>query len=579
MAYLVGSQEKGKSSDMETLAAPNSFMNIKQQLLNQQQKEAPRQVQAANQAQQEQKEVKLKKRKFQTGGVVGEEEEEEETVDTVQPLVSGPSTSATIGAPTPTAPTATTSEGSGAFTNIRQYIEANKPKTAQMAGAITKGVETEAGQLGTQLGQQREKYIGQEGLYGDKATETIQSSIAEAGRQPDQDTSAFRSYATGKAGTADLTKQQMQAQDLARQAKEFETSRGRQEQLQKMVGKTGGYTGGQQSLDRMLLAGDRESKLRALQGIRSATAGLGERVSGLGTDIEARRTAVQQQAQEELGQARTGEQERLTGQYERLRGGLEAGQLSAEDLSRLGLEAGQRTYGTDLSGVLEGTKGTTQEDIARLDALAQLGGLSGREQFQGVAGGDVAADIAARVGERRGAYEQAIADPTRQLEALRGAYEGSQERAKALYKQDQAYRMSENRISHLSPTGRLEQALASPDPRYSRYILEKQGASPAVMEQFDALSKIEDPAQRKQMARTLAMYGKAKGSGQHTYDALLSPEIQRQIGALYDPYQRQISGIESAYGGTIGQTPQSAQDGGVITKDQRLKALMNIRGR
>lgn len=455
--------------------------------------------------------------------------------------------------------------GSGQFTNIQDYIQANKPKTQQLAQNITGNVQKQAQDVRSATQQQQEQFTGQQGIYGDKAQQTIQQSIQQAGKQPDQDISQFRAYATGKAGTADFSKQQQQATDLQRQAKQLETSKGRQEQLQKVVGKAPTYTAGQQGLDRMLLAGDRESKLATIRGAREAVGGLGQQVEQANTQVEQARQQAQQQAQQQLAEARKSEQERLTGQYERLRGGLQSGQLSQEDLQKLGLEAGQRTYGVNLADVLDQNKAATPEDIARLDALAKLGGLEGRETFQGIQGGDIVANVQQALGEKQKAYEQEIVDPTKQ----RDIYARLAQMAKDAWRKDLRVEEYDSGEDNMYKFGNINMYGGNFGNIWNRMRPELGGAySPAEM-------RVQQALQEQGTGGAKIMTRDNEGVPERYVDT--SNLDFSAFDRLDDPYVQQLAAIEGRYGGTIGQAPPAVEDGGII-ESPKMRALKKMRG-
>lgn len=310
--------------------------------------------------------------------VSDEEENGEDVVSTAQaPGIVTPGAAPAGG----TAPAAGRAKGgSGQFTNIQDYIEANRPKTAGLATGISKAVGEETTGLRTQLGQQREQYLGQEGKFGAGQQEFITQQIQQAGAQPgsEQDVARFRSLATGGEQTIDVGEQRRQAADLERRAREFQTSKGRFEGLQRLVGQQAPtYSSGQRQLDQLLLAGDRASKQQSIREMREATRGLGGEVAQLGTEVGAARGARQQEALSQLSAAQTQEQEGVTAMQQRIaesfgKGGDYA--LSEADLAATGLQAGQEFYGLDPTDYLQDRY--SQEQYSRIGALA---GLAGQE--------------------------------------------------------------------------------------------------------------------------------------------------------------------------------------------------------
>lgn len=267
--------------------------------------------------------------------------------------------------------------GSGQFTNIQDYIKANQPKTSALSEGITSGVKKKGQELQGQLGKQRESLLGAQGQFGQGQQDFVTNQIQQAGQggQTAEDVKKFRDIAGGLQGP-DLSKQRLQAQDLQRQAKEFGTSKGRQEGLARTVGKRSPtYAKGQRQLDQLLLAGDR-NKGSSIRGVKEATKGLGQQVEQLGTDVGTARQGLVDStttgltgAQQQITDARTAQQEKFKN--------MKLGDsFSQEDLGVLGREKGyDQLWGADAGQLIEGS--ITPEQLKRADALARLQGKAG----------------------------------------------------------------------------------------------------------------------------------------------------------------------------------------------------------
>lgn len=498
--------------------------------------------------------------------VNNENQQEEEEKKGSQPSVVSSGQGSAIGSGTGAPASGGATGGSGQFTNLQSYIKANQPKTQQLAEGITGDVKKQGEALKTDIGQKRESYLGEQGKFGEGQKQFVQQQVSQAGQQPQsqEDVDRFRSLATGAEKAPDLTEQRGQAQDLQRRAKEFETSKGRFEGLNRLVGgKTATYGKGQKQLDQLLLAGDRQSKQKSIRDMREATKGLDAQVGQLGTDVNEARQATQQQAQEAITNARTAAQEEARNRYESLRGGLEAGQLSQEQLTQLGLEAGQRTYGADLLGGLEQTRGMSAQDTARLDALAKLGGLEGRELYTGIQGGDTAQNLQEMIAQRQGAYESALTPLQQQ-----------QQQSQAAQQAIDAYLGSASSNAPLDPLGgnviRDEMGLPvrNTDP---------MGSSPISFDEQlrqDALSKLGELG--------ISPLDVDKSMSSNIYgdrDRIIKRQREGFMGAL-SPRQQEIQNnlarLESEYGGQLGLVPQ-VKDGGVIDSP-KIAALKKMRG-
>lgn len=411
MAFIVGDERKAKAGSMDLLNVPGSFESVQ----SAQQKAAqPDQIQRRFQTPAASpQDKKKKKQKFQVGGTVEDEELEEEEEGVALPI-SGGISGVPIGA-APVGPAPTTADGAGAqiggFANIQQYLEANIPKVEQITGEIAGGIQQEAEQLRTGLGETREEYLGQAGRFGEEAKGFIGQQLEQAGTQAQtqEEQERFQTFRTGGEAAPMFDVERQQATALESRAREIARPGGRFAELERIVGRQAPqYTGGQRTLDQLLLAST-PGYGEAIKGIRQATRGLGEQVGQLGQEIGAARTARQQEAQLGVEEARTGLRGTVEQRYEGLRGAIESGEYTPEQLELLGITKGQRTYGADIAGALGRTRGMTPEEAARLDALAGLGGLGGRSTFAGIEGGDIGADVASQIAGQKTAYEQALA--------------------------------------------------------------------------------------------------------------------------------------------------------------------------
>jgi hypothetical protein len=329
--------------------------------------------------------------------------------------------------PAPAAPTGAaaqprTGQGSGTFTNIQQYIQANKPKTAQLYKGITSDIQQQAGQLRGTAQQSRQEYLGEGGkLAGGQ--EFIKQQITQAG-QPgaaEGDAERFQQLRTGAIKGPEFMEQQRQAQQLQARSQQLGTTEGRFGELQRMVGKQSPrYTTGQRSFDEMLMSRSPEAARQAMEASRQAVTGVGEEFTQTTADIEAQRQALQTQAQEELGTARTGLRGTIEERYAGLQAGLTpGGQLTEEQLATLGMERGARTYGADLAGALGETRGMSAQEAARLDALAKMAGKEGRSLYAGIEGGDLSAAMQERIAAGKTAYEKDIVAPKAKMAQMK----------------------------------------------------------------------------------------------------------------------------------------------------------------
>lgn len=360
--------------------------------------------------------------------------------------------------------------GSGTFTNIQDYVEANKPKTQQLAKDISGRVTQSAQKVRSNVEQQKQQNLGETGRFGTQKQQFLNQQIQKAGKDPlaEQDVAEYRKYATGQYKAPDLGEQRRTAQDLERRAREYGTSKGRFEALQGLVGKQSPtYSKGQKRLDQLLLAGDRASNQQALRQMQKATQGLGENVQNVDQSIQQARQALQQQATQGIEQGRTGTQEAIQSRYQDLSNAIKSGQFTDEQLAQMGLERGQQHFGADLQQGLDLSQGVTQQDLSRLDALAKLAGQGGRSQYLGQQ--DIASGVGSVIESARKGYETELEREQRKVDELR-AIESAMARAahSAGNYRDSGYVLSGNE-QNMRGLNRIADELNFGDGMYGNY--------------------------------------------------------------------------------------------------------------
>lgn len=203
--------------------------------------------------------------------------------------------------------------GSGMrFSNIRKYVQANKPATQRMASRATQTVQNKAQNIGKQVAQ-REQQTRNQIAKAQKARELGQSFAEgqieqamdlEAGQKlSDQDAvSRFRQIATGKEtyadqiGPFDIAKQQRGSEQLGQLAGSQRTAAGRGELLRQTFGTMGQQYGrGMRDLDNKLLGGTRPALKNLIKGTTEAAKGLQDNIGktreAVTGDISAEQTA------------------------------------------------------------------------------------------------------------------------------------------------------------------------------------------------------------------------------------------------------------------------------------------------
>ena len=294
---------------------------------------------------------------------------------------------------------------SGSFTNIRKYIDANKPQAQKMASAVGKDTQKAAQNIGQQVQQQKEQLasrIGQNRQQLQQAQQFGQQALQKAQQGQglsSEDVQRFRGLATGEEsyGQVDplnLAKQQVAAQRLQGQAQRATTEQGRRELLGETFGDQGKqYTRGQQGLDELILGGSEQARQQLAQQTTGAAQQAREAVRG--AEIQSARDIAQ------LGQEQTALQEGLqqeaeggaTGVVSELDKQIEAAkQLREQQLQQLAeaqtgfkQKLGQE-FGTGIQGLLDqynkaystyenvGTGESIADQVARAEASKELFG-------------------------------------------------------------------------------------------------------------------------------------------------------------------------------------------------------------
>lgn len=261
--------------------------------------------------------------------------------------------------------------GSGQFTNLKQYIEANKPGADRIAGAVTSqvgqqaqnissGVDTEQSQFMTEA-EKKQSSLNEAKQFGEGVLQKA-STIGQKAAQPELD--RFKALTSGTERyddiqARDLSKQQEQSNILQNKAKQAQQSSGRAQLLQDTFGNRE-YSRGQQAVDSLILGTNKaarenvaktiqsqaanianqvksaqESQAQKIQAIKDAQAGL---QSGLRTGVQ----TGMQNVEQELKSAADLYNQRVRETSEGLESGLRRGELSQAVLARLSPEDQER---------------------------------------------------------------------------------------------------------------------------------------------------------------------------------------------------------------------------------------------
>lgn len=252
---------------------------------------------------------------------LNQDNEDQQTQDTSQapnPSLNTPTqgTAASGGATAPAAPQnpANQPKGSGRFTNIQKYINANQGAGSRLAGGIDKKIE---GQINPELQKANDNMsslrqgiqAGQNTINeGNQLNSQVQDTNFDATNyaQNQDNVDKFTQFRTG--GALDETALRQQAQTAQQQAlaaqqktqalnQQFGTEQGRQDLLKQTFSPGRNYSVGQQRLDNLFLQ-QASPEIKNIQGnINQANAQLGSLNSQFGTQAK----SVEDLANQETG--------------------------------------------------------------------------------------------------------------------------------------------------------------------------------------------------------------------------------------------------------------------------------------
>lgn len=354
------------------------------------------------------------------------DEQQQPGVQGVSPVTGG----APAGPAAPVTSAAPKQVGSGQFTNVQKYLQANQGSGQKIAGEIAnKGTQTAQatgntiqqtqGAIGGQMQAENARIADAGGIktqVQNDPTKLIQNdTIDPRFAQLYAGTNAadtIRANATQQMGNA-----QSQLTDLQNYANNAGTEQGRFDLLRQSLGRPT-YTQGQQKLDQLLVQSGGGNILSDLQkNLAGQATTQANNYTNLGNTIQTglkgitdQSAAAQADLKATLGgldpndpgtgnpTAGTGELGKLQqtlanqakdyrttqqGLQDQLTQGISTGNFNADMLNRLGLTPGMKTYGLNLGDYLQGSfaPGTvteqsqaTPEQVARYQALAKLAG-------------------------------------------------------------------------------------------------------------------------------------------------------------------------------------------------------------
>jgi len=267
---------------------------------------------------------------------------------------------------------------SGMFTNIRKYVDANKPQASKMAGAAAKTTEKEAQQIGNQVSQQQNKLqvqLDKNKQNLNQAKEFAQGQIDNAASGANdlsqENVDRFRNLATGKESFNDvqemnLAKQQLAAKRLEQQGMKAGTEQGRQDLLKNTFGQGDrAYTRGQQGLDALIVGGDADARTQLQNQVQQAASQANQ---GIQTAAQNQATSIQDLQQQNQNFAQ-GLQDQTSGAATKFIEDADAAMLAAQEARKqqvADLEAQASGFQERISGLQSGLDMSNQANREKL---------------------------------------------------------------------------------------------------------------------------------------------------------------------------------------------------------------------
>lgn len=226
-----------------------------------------------------------------------------------QQISGGQSSTIQAGAQAPQANKGKTPK-SGMFTNIKKYIQANKPSAERMAKATAEVAQKDVTGVQKALDTQRQQFqqrVQQAQQQQQAKQQTGQQLVQQAMQGKDFDPTQFgqfRQFLTGQqkftnVGDIDQSGVQAGLERVGKQIEESITEQGRRNLLTQAFGKgPRQYTKGQQSLDQLLLQRTKEGFEGLTKGLTEAQSRLQTTSSEAAAESAAKRAALERAGQD-----------------------------------------------------------------------------------------------------------------------------------------------------------------------------------------------------------------------------------------------------------------------------------------
>lgn len=345
------------------------------------------------------------------------------------------SSSGTVAGAAPGSPAPKTGTSSGAWTNLNQYLEANRGAGATMAGSVTGAVQKKVGEFqqgATGLETRANEAIDKGGVKRDASLEERIKSNPVAVQQAEKDRvrGLWDASFKGPRNVTEFdgaTKATLNTQrtGIDQDIQDFGSDAGKQ-RLARDIFKDPRYTRGEQTFDAFLMGTDGgatfEAGRKSMDGYASGWEGLEDRVGAQASAAETETNAAREGVRSAVGGARTD----VTGRIDKVKGKVDElnkyndGRYeawlklaqSADPAQRqqaatwLGLHGDDAEWfirnGGNMASLASNTTNyslgdlVNQDDVASLAALEELAGLTdftGGYDFSKAGGSDRALDV------------------------------------------------------------------------------------------------------------------------------------------------------------------------------------------
>ncbi len=334
-------------------------------------------------------------------------------------------------------------KGSGTYTNSQAYQKANQGATQNISDAVQKAQNIGAQKIGQQIQQKQSEFqrqVDENRQRIDQAGQFIDQTVSGAGQEMDDTAfNRFQNLLSGQeqyqVANPDYSQLKNEVSTFSVPSEGLDRPNARLELLRRTFGEKDTYSSGQRILDDFLLAGDKQAREQISAIPETISSNLNNQLSSAILQSQMQKSALENEsselqniAQNRVDTAQSEIENMLREKYQPVEEARNAEALTQDMLSSLidlGLEVpelyGQKqTMGIDIASLLPQDLGSvaTQEDLARLNALARLEGTEQGTILDTTNLGQVIRpDINQQLAERLDAYNRTMDTTSGSLDA------------------------------------------------------------------------------------------------------------------------------------------------------------------